>query len=70
MAWRICSRQLKPSASIGGLTVKTAHRRFRAGTRSLIVRDRRMRGRYRVEIVAADLADNHSRVKHARVTVG
>jgi plastocyanin len=55
---------------LGGLTVKTAHRSFRAGTRSLIVRDRRMRGRYRVEIVAADLADNHSRVKHARVTVG
>ena len=34
---------------------------FGAGTRSLTVRDRRMRGRYRIEIRAADLADNRSR---------
>jgi hypothetical protein len=55
---------------LGGLTVKTAHRTFRAGTRSLTVRDRRMHGRYRIEVLATDLADNRSRVKHARVTVG
>ena len=54
---------------LAGITVKTARRTFRAGRRGLIVRDRRMHGRYRVEVVARDLAGNRSRVKRARVTV-
>ena len=57
------------SFELAGITVKTARRTFRAGRRSLIVRDRRMHGRYRVEVVARDLAGNRSRVKRARVMV-
>jgi plastocyanin len=54
---------------LGGLTVKSARRTFRAGTHRLTVRDRRMRGRYRVDVFARDLAGNRSRVRHARLTI-
>jgi plastocyanin len=54
---------------LAGITVKTARRTFRSGRRSLVVRDRRMHGRYRVEVVARDLAGNRSRIKSAVVTV-
>ena len=52
-----------------GLTVKAAHRTFRAGARTLTVRDRRLRGRYRIEILATDLGRNRSRLKRARLTI-
>jgi len=54
---------------LAGVTVKTARRTFKAGRRSLIVRDPRMHGRYRVEVSARDLALNRSRVERLRVTV-
>jgi plastocyanin len=53
----------------GGLTVKSARRTFRAGTHRLTVRDRRMRGRYRIDVFARDLAGNRSRVRHARLRI-
>ena len=55
---------------LGGLTVKTVRATFQAGTRSLIVRDPRMRGRYRIALRARDLSGNRSRVKQLAVTVG
>ena len=55
---------------LAGLTVKSARRSFRAGRRSLVVRDRRLDGRYRIEVVARDLAGNRSRVRRASVRVG
>jgi plastocyanin len=55
--------------TLAGVTVKTVRRTFRRGARALTVRDRRMRGRYRVEVVARDLAGNRSRLRHTRVRV-
>jgi len=54
---------------LAGLTVKSARRTFRAGTRSLTVRDRRMHGRYSIEIRATDLGGNRSRPTRVRLTV-
>jgi plastocyanin len=54
---------------LAGLTVKTARRTFRAGAGGLTVRDRRMHGRYRIEVVARDAAGNRSRVRHDRLTI-
>jgi plastocyanin len=54
---------------LAGITVNAARRTFRAGRHSLVVRDRRMHGRYRVEVSARDLSGNRSRVRHTRVTV-
>jgi plastocyanin len=55
--------------TLAGITVKTVRRTFRRGSRALTVRDRRMRGRYRVEVVARDLAGNRSRLRQTRVRV-
>jgi plastocyanin len=55
--------------TLAGVTVKTVRRTFRRGSRALTVRDRRMRGRYRVEVRARDLAGNRSRLRHTRVRV-
>ena len=57
------------SFELAGLTVKTARRTLRAGRRSVTVRDPRLRGRYRVVIVARDMAGNASRAKRERVTI-
>ena len=54
---------------LAGVNVKAVRHTFRAGARRLTVRDRRMHGRYRIEVFARDLAGNRSRVKHASVTV-
>jgi plastocyanin len=54
---------------LAGVTVKAVRRTFRPGARRLTVRDPRMQGRYRIEVLARDLAGNRSRVKHAQVTV-
>jgi plastocyanin len=54
---------------LAGLTVKSARRTFRAGAHRLTVRDRRMHGRYRVDVFARDMAGNRSRVRHARLTI-
>jgi plastocyanin len=54
---------------LAGVTVKTAHRTFRAGRHRLTVRDRRLHGRYRIEVVARDLAGNRSPVKKHRLTI-
>jgi plastocyanin len=54
---------------LAGVTVKKVRRTFRRGSRALTVRDRRMRGRYRVEVVARDLGGNRSRLRHTRVRV-
>jgi plastocyanin len=54
---------------LAGLTVKSARRTFRAGRHRLTVRDRRLRGRYRIEVVARDIAGNSSRAWRASVTV-
>ncbi len=48
-----------------GVTVAARRRTFRAGAHRLVVRDRRLRGRYRVEVVARDLAGNRSKVKRS-----
>jgi plastocyanin len=52
-----------------GVTVKTARRWFGAGARRLTVRDRRMRGAYRVEVLARDRAGNRSRTASDRVAI-
>jgi plastocyanin len=52
-----------------GLTVKTARRWFGAGAHRLTVRDRRMRGAYRVEVIAWDRAGNRSRTTSDRVSI-
>jgi hypothetical protein len=52
-----------------GRTVKTARRTFPRGAHGLTVRDRRMRGRYRLEVRATDLAGNRSAVRRARLRV-
>lgn len=54
---------------LGGVVVKASRKTFGAGAGRLTVRDRRMHGRYRLEVFARDLSGNRSRVKHARVTV-
>jgi plastocyanin len=54
---------------LAGITVKSVRRNLRAGARRIIVRDARMRGRYRIEVFARDLAGNRSLVKRKRVTV-
>jgi plastocyanin len=48
-----------------GMTVAARRRTFRAGAHRLVVRDRRLSGRYRVEVVARDLAGNRSKVKRS-----
>lgn len=57
------------SLKLAGVTVKSKRRTFRAGGHSLTVRDRRMHGRYRVEVVARDRAGNRSPPKGAQVTI-
>jgi plastocyanin len=52
-----------------GVTVKSARRWFRSGAHALTVRDRRMRGAYRVEVVAWDRAGNRSARVRERVSV-
>ena len=54
---------------LGGLAVKTASRTFRAGSHNLTVRDRRLSGRYRIDIFARDAAGQRSIVRHDRVTI-
>jgi plastocyanin len=54
---------------LAGVTVKSARRTFRAGAHRLTVRDRRMHGRYKVDVVARDLAGNRSRVKRDSLTI-
>jgi plastocyanin len=54
---------------LGGVAVRTAHKTFGAGPGRLTVRNRRMQGRYRLNVVARDLSGNRSRVRHASVTV-
>ena len=54
---------------LAGITVKSVRRTLGAGRRSLVVRDARMDGRYRVEVFARDLAGNRSRLKRASVRV-
>jgi plastocyanin len=54
---------------LAGITVKAARRTFRAGRHSFLVRDRRMQGRYRVEVFARDLAGNRSPTKRTSVRV-
>ena len=54
---------------LAALTIKTASAAFRAGSRSLMVRDRRLSGRYRVDVFARDAAGNRSQVKRTRVTI-
>ena len=56
-------------SSCAALTIKTASAAFRAGSRSLTVRDRRLSGRYRVDVFARDAAGNRSQVKRTRVTI-
>jgi plastocyanin len=53
----------------GGRVVKSKRRTYGAGRGRMTVRDRRMDGRYRVEVVARDLSGNRSRVKRASVRV-
>ena len=70
MRFRLSERaRVSVRFKLAGLTVKTTRRTFRAGRHRLTVRDPRMRGRYRIEVFALDLAGNRSRFKHARVTV-
>jgi hypothetical protein len=52
-----------------GVAVKSVRRTFGDGPGRLTVRDRRMEGRYRIEVVARDLSGNRSRVARDSVTV-
>jgi plastocyanin len=54
---------------LASVIVKSARRTFEAGSRSLVVRGRRLDGRYQVEVFARDLAGNRSATKHASVRV-
>jgi plastocyanin len=54
---------------LAGVTVKATRRTFRAGRHRLTVRDPRMHGRYKIEVVARDVAGNRSRVKSHRLTI-
>ena len=54
---------------LAGITIKSKRRAFEGGRRSMIVRDRRLDGRYSVEVFARDLAGNRSQVKRASVRV-
>jgi plastocyanin len=54
---------------LGGVAVRTARKTFGAGPGRLTVRNRRMHGRYRLDVFARDLSGNRSRIKHARVTM-
>jgi plastocyanin len=54
---------------LAGVTVKRASEAFRAGAGRLTVRDRRMHGRYRVEVFARDAAGNRSRTMRSRLTI-
>jgi plastocyanin len=53
----------------GGVVVKRARKTFGTGRGRLTVRDRRMDGRYRVEVFARDLSGNRSAVVRDSVTV-
>jgi plastocyanin len=46
---------------LAGVTIKAARKTFGKGSARLTVRDRRIHGRYRVEVVARDLGGNRSR---------
>jgi plastocyanin len=50
-----------------GITIEAVSRTLRSGAHRLTVRNRRLSGRYRVEVVARDLAGNRSSVERARV---
>jgi plastocyanin len=54
---------------LAGLTVKTASRPFRAGRRSMTVSDRRLNGRYRLDVFARDAAGNRSRIRREWLTI-
>ena len=54
---------------LGGLVVKSARKTFGPGPGRLTVRDRRMEGRYRVEVFARDLSGNRSQTERATVRV-
>jgi plastocyanin len=54
---------------LAGLTVNSVRRTFTAGRHRLTVRDRRMHGRYRVEVFARDAAGNRSRLSRDRLTI-
>ena len=54
---------------LGGVVVKTARKSFGAGAGRFTVRDRRMDGRYGLEVFARDLSGNRSRIARERVTV-
>jgi plastocyanin len=52
-----------------GRALATVRKTYRAGSGRLTIRDRRVHGRYRVELVARDYAGNRSRVKRGWVTI-
>jgi plastocyanin len=54
---------------LGGVVVKSVRERYGRGRGRLTVRNRRMHGRYRLEVFARDLSGNRSRIRHARLTV-
>lgn len=53
----------------GGVNVKTARRTFGKGPGRLTVRDRRMHGRYKIEVVARDLSGNRSAIERKRLRI-
>jgi len=53
----------------GGVVVKTARRTFGKGPGTFTIHDRRMHGRYMVEVLARDLTANRSRVERERLTI-
>jgi plastocyanin len=53
----------------GGIVVKSRRKTFGKGAGRLTVRDRRMHGRYLVEVLARDLSRNRSAVERDRVTI-
>ncbi len=54
---------------LAGITIKSARRAVEGGRRSIVVRDRRLDGRYRVEVFARDLAGNRSQTERTSVRV-
>jgi plastocyanin len=53
----------------GGIVVKSKRRAFGKGRGRITVHDRRMHGRYKIEVVARDLSGNRSAVERERLTI-
>lgn len=69
--FRISERaRVRVRFKLAGITVESKRRTYRRGRHRMTIRNRRMHGRYRVEVVARDLAGNRSRTVKRRIRLG